>query len=102
MNNKTKGAVLLLLLGVLTIATIFIVKPMLFERKQRSTSDASQQSTEIRIGGDNYIGYWFTTSPDMRRQAARKGLSLQFTDDGANYAERLEKFSKEEYDCIVL
>ena len=56
----------------------------------------------VRIGGDDYLGYWFITSPEMRKQAAQRGIGVQFTDDGGAYAERLEKFAAGEYDAIVL
>ena len=76
--------------------------PTFLEKEQRSTSDAVKESRVIRIGGDNYAGYFFVTSPEMRKQAARSGLRIDFTDDGAAYAERLAKFAKGEYDGIVL
>jgi len=84
------------------MVAIFLVRPMLFEKKQRSTSDATTSSEVIRIAGDGYLGYWFITSPDMRMQAPRRGLEIDFTDDGGAYAERLEKFANKEYDCIIL
>lgn len=75
----------------------------MFEQKTiRSTSDAAGSSLSIRIGGDNYIGYWFINSPELRKQAARKGISIEFVDDGGAYEERLEKFANDEYECIVL
>ncbi|MFC1553358.1 OmpA family protein [candidate division KSB1 bacterium] len=101
-EKSTKGAGLLVLLGIIIVVSYFFLKPILFERKQRATSDAVGSSTTIRIGGDNYIGYFFTNSQEMTKMAARKGLIIQFTDDGALYEERLDKFKNGEYDCIVL
>jgi outer membrane protein OmpA-like peptidoglycan-associated protein/ABC-type nitrate/sulfonate/bicarbonate transport system substrate-binding protein len=102
MSRATVGALLLLLLGAIGIGGWYYAAPWLFERQQRQTSDAPQQTQTIRIGGDNYLGYWFITSPEMRKQAARRGLVIQFTDDGGAYADRLRKFAAGEYDAIVL
>jgi outer membrane protein OmpA-like peptidoglycan-associated protein len=38
----------------------------------------------------------------MRKRLARKGIVLDFTDDGAAYADRLKKLNESEYDFIVL
>jgi outer membrane protein OmpA-like peptidoglycan-associated protein len=93
-----------LIFGILALllVAVFFIRPMLFEKKQRSTSDAATSSEVIRIAGDGYLGYWFITSPDMRMQAPRRGLEIDFTDDGGAYAERLKKFADKEYDCIIL
>jgi len=101
-NSSKKGPLLLLVVVALIMGAIFFVRPMLFEKKQRKTSDAIPSSEVIRIAGDGYLGYWFITSPEMRMLAPRRGLEIAFTDDGGAYAERLEKFAKKEYDGIVL
>ncbi|HLD07206.1 MAG TPA: phosphate ABC transporter substrate-binding/OmpA family protein [Candidatus Nanoarchaeia archaeon] len=102
MKHSTKGALLLLLLAVVGIVAYRFMMPWLFEREQRLTSDAAKSSATIRIGGDDYLGYWFINSPLMKQLSARRGMSIIFTNDGGAYADRLEKFSKGEYDCIVL
>jgi len=102
MRGTTKGALFLLALGVVAVVVWKLLMPMLFERGQRSTSDATGSSIDIRIGGDNYLGYWFINSPQMIKMAARKGINIQFTDDGGVYSERLKKFNEGEYECIVL
>lgn len=102
MRRATVGALLLVLLGAIGIGGWYYLAPWLFEAQRRQTSDTPQQMQEIRIGGDNYLGYWFLTSPEMRKQAARRGLIVQFTDDGGAYAERLSKFAARGYDAIVL
>lgn len=91
-----------MILGAAVVAAWSLLKPMLFEKRQEKTSDARSTSLSIRIGGDNYLGYWFITSPQMRKLAAQQGIEIDFTDDGGAYAERLEKFNNKEYDCIVL
>ncbi len=102
MKKSTIGFLLILFIGIIGILAVKFLKPLLFEKSQLSTSDAAGSLSTIRIGGDNYLGYWFITSPEMRKNAARKGLQLDFTDDGGAYAARLAAFDKGDYDCIVL
>lgn len=101
MKRSTIGFLVILLLGLVLVFGYRWLKPKLFERKQYQTSDASV-SWKFRIGGDNYLGYWFITAPEMVKESARKGFGIAFTDDGGAYADRLEKFAKGEYDAIVL
>lgn len=101
MKRSTIGFLAILLLGLIGVFGYRWLKPKLFERKQYQTSDASV-SWKFRIGGDNYLGYWFITAPEMVKESARKSFSIAFTDDGGAYADRLEKFAKGEYDAIVL
>jgi hypothetical protein len=102
MKKSTMGALLLMLLGAAGVVGWFFLKPYLFEQSQRRTSDVAEADVTLRFGGDNYLGYWFITSPEMRKQAARRGLGIQFEDDGGAYSERLAKFAAGEYDAIVL
>ncbi len=102
MKKSTIGAVLLIVLA----AGFFLVWKQLMtviaKRKQIQTSDAAKATACVRVGADGYLGYWFITSPEMRRQAAAKGLSINLQDDGGDYANRLRKFAAGEYDMIVL
>jgi outer membrane protein OmpA-like peptidoglycan-associated protein len=103
--RATLAAVMIVLLGGIAVLLAKFLWPYATEQyeayKQRVTSDTAI-STTIRIGGDGYLGYWFITSPDMRREAARRGIAIAFQDDGGAYAERLRKFANREYDAIVL
>lgn len=104
MKRQTLGA--LLLMAIIPLVGWFLVRvlfPKLNEREQLRTSDAQGRISEtIRFAGDNYLGYWFINSPEIKRILAREGIQANFTDDGGAYADRLEKFSKKEYDIIVL
>jgi outer membrane protein OmpA-like peptidoglycan-associated protein len=107
MENKRSivTAVLILILGGLTVLAAKFLWPYATQKyeayKQASTSD-SRVLTTLRIGGDGYLGYWFISAPDTRREAARRGLAVTFQDDGGAYAARLQKFANHEYDAIVL
>ena len=102
MKRATVGAILLLVIGVVAIVGWYFLRDRVFDWGQRRTSDATGADVTIRIGGDNYLGYWFITSPEMRKAAAQRGIGVQFTDDGGAYSERLTKFAAGEYDAIVL
>ena len=112
MNRTVAFALFILAVGALSIGAGKLLEPGFAEsakqkeaeRKQAEvlkTSDA-QKVSPIRFGGDSYIGYWFITSPEMKLQAQRRGLAIQFIDDKGAYAARLQKFANKEYDCIVL
>src|SRR5437867_1251418 len=96
-KKSTLGAILIVVLGLAFIGIYKLVAPMLFERGRRAASDVKTSLT-LRIGGDNYLGYFFLTSPQMRHEAARRGIAIDFQDDGAAYGKRLEKFAKGELD----
>jgi outer membrane protein OmpA-like peptidoglycan-associated protein len=100
--SKIRGPVLVVIILALVAGAIVFLKPILFDRQQRSTSNSSASSEVMRFGGDEYHGYWFINSPDMRQFAPRQGIEIDFTDDGGAYAERLKKFDDGDYDCIVL
>ena len=102
MKRSTLGALLLFLIGAIGVVGWYLLQDQFLDWGQRRTSDATGTDATIRFGGDNYLGYWFITSPEMRKQAAQRGIGIQFTDDGGAYAERLRKFADGEYDAIVL
>ncbi len=101
-TTSSKGPLLLIIVGVLALIVAFVVKPILFDKKQRATSDSAKSSELITVAGDGYIGYWFIDSPEMRMMAPRNGIEINFIDDGGAYDDRLKKLDDDEYDCIVL
>lgn len=101
MKKNTLAALLLMMIGAGTMLLYWWLKPDLDRQQRRATSDA-ENLLSIRVGGDDYLGYWFLTSPEMRKGAARRGLAIDFRDDGGAYAERLAKFAAGELDCVVL
>ncbi len=101
MKNK-KGPLALFIVIVIIALVAYFGKTVLFDKKQTDTSDAQTNTKTLKWAGDSYLGYAFLQTVEMKKQLARKGLSLNFTDDGGNYEERLNKFSEGEYDFIVL
>jgi outer membrane protein OmpA-like peptidoglycan-associated protein len=105
MPRTILAAVLIIVLGGLTVLAAKFLWPYAtqkYEAYQQAVTSDSRVSLTIRIGGDGYLGYWFITAPDTRREAARRGIALSFQDDGGAYAARLQKFANREYDAIVL
>ncbi len=102
MKKTTAGFIIIIIIGAMGIFGWKYLSSYLFDKGQSDSSDASGNLSTIRICGDNYLGYWFLTSPEMRKLSAKKGIQIKYTDDGGIYKERLEKFDKGEYDAIVL
>ncbi|MCB1052394.1 MAG: OmpA family protein [Acidobacteria bacterium] len=102
MKKTTIGAILLVIIGGLLVLTYSWIRPILFEKNQRNTSDASGKLGSLTIGGDNYLGYWFLTAPEMRKACARDGLQIQFEDDGGAYVDRLKAFADRKLDAVVM
>lgn len=84
------------------VAIAYFGKEFLFSERQKNTSDSEGKTENIEWAGDGYLGYSFLRTVEMKKQLARKGLSLSFHDDNGDYATRLKKFSENEYDFIVL
>ena len=101
MRDK-KGPILLFLAIVVIILMGYFGRDVLFKKKQKSTSDTSGKTEAMNWAGDGYLGYAFLQTVEMKKQLARKGISLKFENDNGDYATRLEKFNKKDYDFIVL
>jgi len=101
MNKHLKIFLGLLLVGGVIIGGLRLFLPYWNESQQRSTSDASATRGVLRIGVDNWIGYFPLCSPEMRRNLRSNGYTLQCIDDAANYAERFDKLARGELDFAV-
>ena len=105
MNRNLIFGALILVLGLVSIGAYKLVSNWMLakeEAEQRVAGSDAKVNTTLRGGGDSFIGYAPTVSPEMKRQLARRGLGLNFTDDGGAYEERLAKFAAGEYDFITL
>ncbi len=102
MKPAVKFAILVVIVGFLAVGLYKLVLPRLQNIEQVKTSDASGETVTIRIGGDDYAGYFFITARETKKALARQGLSVDFTNDGGAYAERLRTFADRDYDLIVL
>jgi outer membrane protein OmpA-like peptidoglycan-associated protein len=101
-KKVVRFAISLLILGIVFIGGWYLLEPSFFKQQQINTSDAQNVSENLRIGGDDYHGYWFITSNEMKKQCLNQGIGITYTNDGGAYADRLKKFSNGDYDCIIL
>lgn len=112
MNNTTKLAVLIFGVCALLAGAWFALKPLFrkhqeqaeqekAEQFEREISDARVNST-LKIAGDGYLGYFFASAKQTKKEAVRQGLGIQWVDDGAAVAERVSKLATGEYDIIAI
>jgi outer membrane protein OmpA-like peptidoglycan-associated protein len=101
--------VILVIIAILGLVSVWGVTKLWNKRKSKAesevqlrTSDPRSQAKAFTVAGDGYLGYWFLKSPEMRRQGPTKGLDIRFSDDNGDYVSRLEKFSRGEYQAMVL
>jgi len=102
MNNRTKGIIVFMLLGTIVVLGIYFGTTWLDGIKRTKSSDSGGATHTVHWAGDSYAGYAFIKSTEMRKRLARKGIVLDFIDDGAAYTDRLKKLNDGEYDFIVL
>jgi len=57
---------------------------------------------DIKVAGDDYQGYAYIRSAEMKKQASQRGLKVTFINDKGDYAARLKNFADGKYDAIVL
>jgi outer membrane protein OmpA-like peptidoglycan-associated protein/ABC-type nitrate/sulfonate/bicarbonate transport system substrate-binding protein len=99
-----KNLIVALILLVAIVAGAFLVKGLLpkwQDRTQKVTSDARETQGTIRIANDNFMGYFFIRSPELKKAMRRAGWILEVEDDAANYAQRMQKLADEEIDFAV-
>lgn len=100
-NRVLTAAFLILLLGGLGVGTFKLYLMWAESNGKVAASEAKVENT-LRVCGDSYLGYFFIDSPEMKLQAARRGLGVQFVADNGVYAERLQKFANGKCDAIVM
>lgn len=105
MKKTTAFLLIAVVIAVLGIGAYSLLSALLSERQQermiRDTSDAANLEHTIRLAGDGWIGYSVLRSPQFQRYLEADGIALEYTDDNANYPERIEKLAAGEYDFIV-
>jgi len=100
-NKHTKIFLGLILLGGIVIVGLKFLQPSLIEDQLRRTSDAKNTKGTIRIGVDNWIGYFPLCSPKMEYNLRQDGYLLECIDDKADYDGRFKKLQAGELDFAV-
>ncbi|MGD7653287.1 MAG: phosphate ABC transporter substrate-binding/OmpA family protein [Verrucomicrobiales bacterium] len=112
MNNASKIAVLLFVFCALVAGAWFAIKPFFRKHQQKTEREKAEQfereisnarvSSTLKIAGDGYLGYFFASSKQTKKEAVRQGLGIEWTDDGAHIADRVAKLARGEYDIIAI
>lgn len=101
MNGHLKLVITLVIVGILVILGYRFTWPYIQENYDLATTDAGEAQTKIRIGMDNWVGYFPLCSPEMKRRLRSRSIQLQCIDDQADYAERFRKLKKGELEFSV-
>jgi len=94
MTTHLKIFIGIIVLGVLAIGGYKLSLPYLQDKLQRSSSDAAGTRGTIRIGMDNWIGYFPLCSPEMEKNLRQEGYILSCEDDQADYAGRFKRLKQ--------
>lgn len=98
--KKIIGALLIMLLIIGAAAVWKFLGPELEQREQKKFSDAKTQGKFI-IVLDNFVGYFFLRSSEMKAQMRSAGWQLEVVDDNADYADRMKKLAEGKYHFAV-
>ncbi|NVJ58992.1 MAG: OmpA family protein [Gammaproteobacteria bacterium] len=101
MPRTVKIAAIILLLSFLGMLGYKYLVPALQERETRQTSDAVASKGTIKIGVDNFIGYYPLCSKELQRRMRQKGYRVECIDDGADYQKRYEALADRKIDLAV-
>jgi outer membrane protein OmpA-like peptidoglycan-associated protein/ABC-type nitrate/sulfonate/bicarbonate transport system substrate-binding protein len=101
MNFHVRLALVLLVLGATVIAGVKAFLPLWEEWQDKSVSDARATKGQIRIGTDNWIGYFPLCSAEMKRRLRQAGYILSCEDDGADYAGRMRALAEKRIDLAA-
>ncbi|WP_144391767.1 phosphate ABC transporter substrate-binding/OmpA family protein [Pleionea sediminis] len=101
MPRTVKIALIILVLAFLGMLGFKYLVPALEERETRQTSDAIASKGSIKIGVDNFIGYYPLCSKELSRRMRQKGYRLECIDDGADYKSRYESLADRKIDLAV-
>ena len=92
---------LFLVLGSLLIVGAYFLFPYLDSREGMQTSDAGSIKGTIKIGVDNWIGYFPLCGKEVKKRIRSHGYGLKCIDDNANYASRMRSLKSGDIDFAV-
>lgn len=101
MQKRIIGALLLLTLASAVLVAVWMLLPRILDRRQTDTSDAARVREKVRIGVDNWIGYFPLCSPEMKNSMRQAGYQLVCEDDSADYPERMRRLKEGDLDFAV-
>ena len=83
-----------LIFGTLAMFGAYFAIPFIKEKFQASTSDAANTKGIVKVGVDNWVGYFPLCSKHMKNRMRTAGYVFECIDDKANYEERMEKLKE--------
>ncbi|MBI3552083.1 MAG: OmpA family protein [Elusimicrobia bacterium] len=101
MNGKVGFFFAFLALGAAILIGAYFLLPRFAEKHQRETSDARDTKGSLRVGIDNWVGYFPLCSPEMKKRMRGAKYLLQCADDSADTAGRMKKLRRGELDFAV-
>lgn len=101
MNKNTIAVLTVVVIGLIAIGVAKLAKPQLFDEFIKNTSDAASTKGKIRIGMDNWAGYFPLCSPKMKKAMRASEWQLVCEDDQADYRSRFNKLRSGELDFAV-
>ncbi len=101
MKSHLKIALSLVLVGIISLLAIDYLLPVFQDRNIANTSDAKGTKGHIKIGVDNFIGYFPLCSPELKRRMRQSGYLLDCEDDGADYQQRIKSLESKRLNFAV-
>lgn len=99
--NHIKTAMALLAVGVVVLIALFFWREWSEDSYQQDTSDAATSKGTIRIGMDNWVGYFPLCSPEMRKRQRQSAYTVICDNDNADMKQRFQRLDRGELDFAV-
>jgi outer membrane protein OmpA-like peptidoglycan-associated protein len=101
MNKHAKIVLLLIVVAGVVLFGGKFLKPLYDDWRQQDTSDARGTRGTIRIGMDNWVGYFPLCSSENVRRMRRAGYLLKCENDSADYESRMSRLRSGELEMAV-
>lgn len=101
MKMLALGLFFAVLIGVGLGAYHFLVSPLLTQELAVQTGSDAQYRVVAKVAHDNFSGYAILRSPEVQQDLKAQGIKLDWKDDGADYAARVEALKSGEVDLAV-
>ena len=101
MKAPLRNFVVFVLLGSLLIVGAYFLLPYLDRRQEMQTSDAGSIKGTIKIGVDNWIGYFPLCGKEVKKRVRNQGYGLKCVDDNADYASRFQSLKNGDINFAV-
>lgn len=101
MNKEFKNFLIFLFIGAVLMVGAYYLIPYLEEKEDLETSDAGDLRGTIKIGVDNWIGYFPLCGKEVKKRLRGYGYGLKCIDDNADYGKRFGDLKNAKLDLAV-